>query len=128
MHGIMQKVELKASKVVHVGTCDNSAGNYALAKKKMTMEVRASLMQYTKTALSQGPTQGLAGIHWGSMCCIGKEMKQSCIELGQSAPVLMAMRLSMVQAVSMGSRLKCSGHPLCTAIAGVSYFSAGVSR
>ena len=36
----MQKVELKASKVVHVGTCDNSAGNYALAKKKMTMEVR----------------------------------------------------------------------------------------
>jgi len=52
MHGIMQKVELKASKVVHVGTCDNSAGNYALAKKKMTMEVRVSLMQYTKVALS----------------------------------------------------------------------------
>ena len=47
----MQKVELKASKVVHVGTCDNSAGNYALAKKKMTMEVRVSLMQYTKVAL-----------------------------------------------------------------------------
>ena len=36
---LLQKVELKASKVVHVGTCDNSAGNYALAKKKMTMEV-----------------------------------------------------------------------------------------
>ena len=51
MHDIMQKVELKASKVVHVGTCDNSAGNYALAKKKMTMEVRVSLMQYTKVAL-----------------------------------------------------------------------------
>ena len=34
-----QKVELKAARVVHVGTCDNSAGNYALAKKKMSMEV-----------------------------------------------------------------------------------------
>ena len=35
----LQKVELKAARVVHVGTCDNSAGNYALAKKKMSMEV-----------------------------------------------------------------------------------------
>ena len=34
-----QPVELKVSKVVLVGPCDNSAGKYALAKKKMTMEV-----------------------------------------------------------------------------------------
>ena len=39
----MQKVELKAAKVVHVGTCDNSAGNYALAKKKMSMEVNSQM-------------------------------------------------------------------------------------
>ncbi|EIE23345.1 asparaginyl-tRNA synthetase, partial [Coccomyxa subellipsoidea C-169] len=39
-----QKVELKVSKVVHVGACDNSAGNYALAKKKMTMEFLRGLM------------------------------------------------------------------------------------
>ena len=36
---ILQKVELKVKRVAHVGTCDNSAGNYPLAKKKMTMEV-----------------------------------------------------------------------------------------
>lgn len=36
---MLQKVELKVKRVVHVGTCDNSAGNYPLAKKKMTMEV-----------------------------------------------------------------------------------------
>ena len=35
----VQPVELKVSKVVLVGPCDNSAGKYALAKKKMTMEV-----------------------------------------------------------------------------------------
>lgn len=37
-------MELKVSKVVHVGACDNSAGNYALAKKKMTMEFLRGLM------------------------------------------------------------------------------------
>ncbi|CAK0787728.1 hypothetical protein CVIRNUC_010950 [Coccomyxa viridis] len=42
--GTKQKVELKAAKVVHVGTCDNSAGNYALAKKKMSMEFLRGLM------------------------------------------------------------------------------------
>ena len=40
----MQKVELKVSRVVHVGACDNSAGNYALAKKKMTYEFLRGLM------------------------------------------------------------------------------------
>lgn len=94
----MQKVELKASKVVHVGTCDNSAGNYALAKKKMTMEVRISPMRYTKPALSQGPTQGLAGTHWVSMSGIGKEMKQSC--RGEDSPHLRSWRC-----VSARSRL-----------------------
>ena len=39
----LQKVELKAVRVVHVGTCDNSAGNYALAKKKMSMEVTSHM-------------------------------------------------------------------------------------
>ncbi|BDA47172.1 Asparagine-tRNA ligase, cytoplasmic 1 [Coccomyxa sp. Obi] len=39
-----QKVELKVSRVVHVGACDNSAGNYALAKKKMTYEFLRGLM------------------------------------------------------------------------------------
>jgi asparaginyl-tRNA synthetase len=43
MHGL-QKVELKVSKVVHVGPCDNSAGKYALAKKKMTFEFLRGLM------------------------------------------------------------------------------------
>lgn len=33
-----QKVELKATKVVHLGACDNSAGNYPVAKKKQTLE------------------------------------------------------------------------------------------
>ena len=40
----LQKVELKAARVVHVGTCDNSAGNYALAKKKMSMEVNPHMV------------------------------------------------------------------------------------
>lgn len=40
----MQKVELKVSEVVHVGPCDNSAGNYALAKKKMNLETLRGLM------------------------------------------------------------------------------------
>lgn len=35
----MQAVELKVSKVLFVGTCDNSAGGYPLAKCKMSMEV-----------------------------------------------------------------------------------------
>ena len=51
----LQKVELKAAKVVHVGTCDNSAGNYALAKKKMSMEVNtyiAPLMPCPQTPYS----------------------------------------------------------------------------
>ena len=43
----LQKVELKAAKVVHVGTCDNSAGNYALAKKKMSMEVTPHMAPLT---------------------------------------------------------------------------------
>eukprot|EP00884_Botryococcus_braunii_P020518 jgi/Botrbrau1/714/Bobra.160_2s0037.1 len=34
----MQKVELKASKVLHVGPCDNSANHYPLAKKKQSFE------------------------------------------------------------------------------------------
>jgi asparaginyl-tRNA synthetase len=33
-----QKVELKASAVLHVGPCDNSANNYPLAKKKQSFE------------------------------------------------------------------------------------------
>lgn len=40
----VQKVELKVSRVVHVGACDNSAGQYALAKKKMTYEFLRGLM------------------------------------------------------------------------------------
>ena len=47
----LQKVELKAAKVVHVGTCDNSAGNYALAKKKMSMEVNDLIWHYSCHAL-----------------------------------------------------------------------------
>jgi len=34
----LQKVELKATKVVHLGPCDNSAGKYPVAKKKQTLE------------------------------------------------------------------------------------------
>ena len=37
-------MELKASRVVHVGPCDNGAGKYALAKKKMTFEFLRGLM------------------------------------------------------------------------------------
>ena len=37
MHA-MQKVELKATKILHLGACDNSAGNYPVAKKKQTLE------------------------------------------------------------------------------------------
>ncbi|CAL5224923.1 g7691 [Coccomyxa viridis] len=42
--GTKQPVELKVSKVVLVGPCDNSAGKYALAKKKMTMEFLRGMM------------------------------------------------------------------------------------
>ena len=35
----MQAVELKVSEVLFVGTCDNSAGSYPLAKCRMSMEV-----------------------------------------------------------------------------------------
>ena len=35
---VLQKVELKATRIVHVGACDNSAGNYPLSKKKQTFE------------------------------------------------------------------------------------------
>lgn len=36
---LAQKVELKVSKVLHVGPCDNSAGQYPLAgKKRINME------------------------------------------------------------------------------------------
>ena len=38
--GTKQKVELKATRVVHLGRCDNSAGHYPLAKKKQSYEVR----------------------------------------------------------------------------------------
>ena len=31
-------MELKAAKIVHLGTCDNSAGHYPFAKKKQTLE------------------------------------------------------------------------------------------
>ena len=40
----MQKVELKASALLHVGPCDNSAGEYPLAKKKQTMEFLREIM------------------------------------------------------------------------------------
>ena len=40
----LQRVELKASRVVHVGACDNAAGKYALAKKKMSYEYLRNLM------------------------------------------------------------------------------------
>lgn len=31
-------MELKASRILHLGLCDNSAGNYPFAKKKQTLE------------------------------------------------------------------------------------------
>ena len=40
----MQKVELKASALLHVGPCDNAAGEYPLAKKKQTMEFLREIM------------------------------------------------------------------------------------
>ena len=40
----MQKVELKASALLHVGPCDNSSGEYPLAKKKQTMEFLREIM------------------------------------------------------------------------------------
>lgn len=48
----MQAVELKASKILHVGLCDNSAGNYPIAKKKQTLEAlreKAHLRPRTNT-------------------------------------------------------------------------------
>ena len=48
--------------MVHVGLCDNGAGKYALAKKKMTFEFLRGLMHLrprTNTigwAASSGPT------------------------------------------------------------------------
>lgn len=35
---LVQLVELKASKILHLGSCDNSAGNYPFAKKKQSLE------------------------------------------------------------------------------------------
>jgi hypothetical protein len=37
-------VELKTATVLHVGACDNGAGKYALAKKKMTYEYLRGIM------------------------------------------------------------------------------------
>ena len=42
--GATQKVELKASALLHVGPCDNTAGAYPLAKKKQTMEFLREIM------------------------------------------------------------------------------------
>ncbi|KAK9832624.1 hypothetical protein WJX81_004893 [Elliptochloris bilobata] len=42
--GTKQKVELKAMALLHVGPCDNSAGEYPLAKKKQTMEFLREIM------------------------------------------------------------------------------------
>ena len=38
-NSVLQAVELKVSEVLLVGPCDNSAGKYPLAKRKMTREV-----------------------------------------------------------------------------------------
>lgn len=49
---MMQAVELKATKLLHVGPCDNSAGNYPIAKKKQTLEAlreKAHLRPRTNT-------------------------------------------------------------------------------
>lgn len=37
-------MELKASALLHVGPCDNSSGEYPLAKKKQTMEFLREIM------------------------------------------------------------------------------------
>ena len=34
----LQKVELKATQILHLGPCDNSAGQYPFAKKKQSLE------------------------------------------------------------------------------------------
>ena len=38
MEAALQAVELRATKIMHLGPCDNSAGNYPIAKKKQTLE------------------------------------------------------------------------------------------
>ena len=35
---ISQAVELKATRILHLGQCDNTAGRYPVAKKKQTLE------------------------------------------------------------------------------------------
>ena len=49
---VWQAVELKASEILHLGPCDNSAGNYPIAKKKQTLEAlreKAHLRPRTNT-------------------------------------------------------------------------------
>ena len=58
---VVQRVELKASRVVHVGACDNAAGKYALAKKKMSYEYLRNLMHLR-------PRTNVIGCAAGCLC------------------------------------------------------------